>query len=68
MDKYGTIARNKARLVAQVYTQIEGIDFNKTFIPIRRLESFRLILSIACHLSFKLYLMDVKSDFLIGII
>ncbi|KAK2375301.1 putative mitochondrial protein [Trifolium repens] len=60
-DENGTITRNKARLVAQGYTQIEGLDFEETFAPVARLESIRLLLGVACILKFKLYQMDVKS-------
>ena len=58
--------RNKARLVAQGYSQIEGIDFEETFAPVARLESIRLLLSISCVNKFKLHQMDVKSVFLNG--
>jgi hypothetical protein len=67
-DEHGRVVRNKARLVAQGYTQIEGIDFDETFALVARLESIRILLSIACHLGFKLYQMDVKSTFLNGIL
>ena len=40
--------RNKARLVAQGYSQIERIDYEETFTPIVRLESIRILLAIAC--------------------
>jgi hypothetical protein len=63
-DEHGTVIRNKARLVAQGYTQIEGVDFDETFAPVACLESIRILLSIACHLGFKLYQMYVKSIFL----
>ncbi|CAL2256156.1 unnamed protein product [Prunus armeniaca] len=59
---------NKARLVAQGYTQVEGLDFDETFAPVARLESVRLLLAIACHLRFKLHQMDVKSTFLNGVL
>jgi hypothetical protein len=65
-DENGTITRNKARLVAQGYTQVEGLDFEETFAPVARLESIRLLLGVACILKFKLYQMDVKSAFLNG--
>jgi hypothetical protein len=53
-DEHGTVTRNKARLVAQGYTQIEGLDFDETFAPIARLESIRLLLGVSCILKFKL--------------
>jgi len=62
------VVRNKERLVAQGYTQIEGIDFDETFAPVPMLWSIRILLSIAYHLGFKLYQMDVKSAFLNGIL
>ena len=65
-DEFGTIVRNKARLVAQGYTQIEGVDFDETFAPVARLESIRLLLAISCIMKIKLHQMDVKSAFLNG--
>jgi hypothetical protein len=54
-DEHGTMIQNKVRLVAQGYTQIEGVDFEETFSPVARLESIRILLSISCHLGFKFY-------------
>ncbi|GAU42103.1 hypothetical protein TSUD_134870 [Trifolium subterraneum] len=65
-DENGVVTRNKARLVAQGYAQIEGIDFDETFAHVARLESIRLLLGVACILKFKLFQMDVKSAFLNG--
>ncbi|KAK1590971.1 hypothetical protein Q3G72_000097 [Acer saccharum] len=65
-NESGNIVRNKARLVAQGYTQVEGVDFDETFAPVARLESIRLLLSIACIKKSKLFQMDVKSAFLNG--
>ena len=67
-DEHGTVIRNKSRLVAQGYTQVERIDFDETFAPVTRLESIRILLAIASHLNFKLYQMDVKSAFLNGML
>jgi hypothetical protein len=52
-DEHGTEIRNKARLITQGYTQIEGVDFDEIFAPVARLESIRFLLSITCHLGFK---------------
>ncbi|KAA0065523.1 gag-pol polyprotein [Cucumis melo var. makuwa] len=65
-DEAGHVTRNKARLVAQGYAQVEGVDFNETFAPVAKLEAIRLLLSISCIRKFKLYQMDVKSAFLNG--
>ena len=65
-DENGNITRNKARLVAQGYTWVEGIDFEETFSLVARLESIRLLMAFACTLCFKLYQIDVKISFLNG--
>ena len=43
---------------------MEGVDFDESFAPVARLESIRILLSIACTMNFKLYQMDVKCAFL----
>ena len=65
-DANGIVVRNKARLVAQGYSQVEGIDYGETFAPVARLESIRILLAYATHHNFKLQQMDVKSAFLNG--
>jgi len=49
----GTVTRNKTRLVAQGYTQEEGLDFDETFASVARLESIILLLGVSCILKFK---------------
>jgi hypothetical protein len=56
--------KNKSRLVAQGYTQVEGLDFDETFAPVARLEAIRILLAYACSRNIKLYQIDVKSSFL----
>ncbi|KAA0035790.1 putative gag-pol polyprotein [Cucumis melo var. makuwa] len=65
-NKTGYVTKNKARLVAQGYAQVEGINFDETFAPVARLNAIRLLLGISCICKFKLYQMDVKSAFLNG--
>jgi hypothetical protein len=60
------VVRNKARLVAQGYTPVEGLDFGETFSPVARLEAIRILLAYACAHNIKLYQMDIKSAFLNG--
>jgi hypothetical protein len=60
----GSVTR--ARLVAQGYTQVEGLDFGETYAPVVRLEAIRILLAYACSHNIKLYQMDVKSAFLNG--
>jgi hypothetical protein len=64
----GEVMRNKAHLVAQGYSQVEGLDFGETFAPVARLEAIRILLAFAASRGFKLYQMDVKSAFLNGVI
>ena len=66
LDEDGIVIRNKARLVAQGYSQAEGIDYDETYAPVARLEAIRLFLAFAAHSNFKVYQMDVKSAFLNG--
>lgn len=55
IDEDGNITRNKARLVAQGFSQNEGIYFDETFAPATRLESIRVLLGAACVLNIRLY-------------
>jgi len=64
LDESENIIRNKARLVAKSYTQIEGTDFEKTFALVTRFEAIRMTLAFASFKDFKLFQMDAKSVFL----
>lgn len=68
LDEHDLITRNKSRLIAKGYNQQEGINFGEIYGPVGRLEAVRLLLVYACVMNFKLYQMDVKSDFLFGYI
>lgn len=66
IEENGVVVRNKAYLVAQGYTQVEGIDFDETFAHVPRLESTHMLISIACISDLKLYQIDVRFAFLNG--
>jgi hypothetical protein len=53
-DEYGVITRNKVRLVAEGYSQVKGLDFDKTFAPVAKIESIRILLVYDTHHGFKL--------------
>ncbi|GKD29619.1 retrovirus-related pol polyprotein from transposon TNT 1-94 [Tanacetum coccineum] len=65
-DERSIVIKNKAMLVAQGYTQEEGIDYDEVFSPITRIEAIRLFLAYASFKDFVVYQMDVKSAFLYG--
>ncbi|GKC76182.1 retrovirus-related pol polyprotein from transposon TNT 1-94 [Tanacetum coccineum] len=65
-DERGIMIKNKAKLVAQGYTQEEGIDYDEVFAPVARIEAIRLFLAYASFKDFVVYQMDVKSAFLYG--
>nr|GEY21064.1 putative ribonuclease H-like domain-containing protein [Tanacetum cinerariifolium] len=67
-DERGIVVRNKARLVAQGYTQEEGINYEEVFAPVARIKAIRLFLAYASFMGFMVYQMDVKSAFLYGTI
>ncbi|GJY20258.1 putative ribonuclease H-like domain-containing protein [Tanacetum coccineum] len=65
-DERGIVIKNKAKLVAQGYTQEEEIDYNEVFAPVARIEAIRLFLAYASFKDFVVYQMDVKSAFIYG--
>jgi hypothetical protein len=65
-NEHGVITRNKARLIAKGYSQVKGLNFDKTFAPVVRLELIHMLLAYTTHHDFKLYQIDVKSAFLNG--
>jgi hypothetical protein len=46
-DEHGVVTRNKARLMAKGYSQVEGSDFDETYAPVARLELIRILLAYA---------------------
>jgi hypothetical protein len=60
----GEVVRNKLKLVAQCFSQKEGIDYEETIAPVAHLEAIRIPLAFFVAKGFKLYQMNVTSAFL----
>nr|GEW43321.1 retrovirus-related Pol polyprotein from transposon TNT 1-94 [Tanacetum cinerariifolium] len=66
LDEYGDVLKNKAWLVAKVYRQEEGIDFNELFALVARIEAIRIFVTNATSKNMTIYQIDVKTAFLNG--
>lgn len=60
----GLVARYKARLVAQRYSQIPSIDFNETFAPTVQRESLSIFLAISALFGFLVEQIDIVGVYL----
>jgi hypothetical protein len=65
-DSNGNIERFKARLMAEGFTQREGIDYTKIFSPVSCKDSLRIIMALVVHYDLELHQMHVKMTFLNG--
>ena len=62
----GSVERYKAWLVAKGYTQTYGLDYEETFALVAKMNSIRILLSLATNLDWPLHQFDVKNTFLHG--
>src|SRR6266404_9735432 len=65
-DASGKVVQHKACLVAQGFTQVEGVDYFDTYTPIAHLVSSHAIIAMANHLRLELHQVNIKGAYLNG--
>ena len=65
-DVARNVERYKARLVAQGFTQVPGVDYFDTFAPVAKLASIRTVLALAARHDWEIHQVDIKSAYLNG--
>jgi len=66
MDQMEKLINIKLILLLRVFSQVEGIDYTETFSLVYKMNSIRLVLSLAAFFKWEVHHMDVKSAFLHG--
>jgi ribonuclease HI len=65
-DTSGNVSRFKARLVAQGYKQVEGLDYNEVFAPVSKYTTIRTMMALVAAEDMEMELLDIKTAFLNG--
>jgi hypothetical protein len=65
-DQNGDVSRYKARLVAQGFTQVPGVNYIDTFAPVAKFSMLRILLALAAQEDLEVHQMDMKNAYLNG--
>ena len=65
-DTQGNVTYYHAHLIAKGFSQTAGIDYEESFTPIARLNSLRLLLSLAANCDMEAHHIDIKLGYLSG--
>nr|GEV07759.1 hypothetical protein [Tanacetum cinerariifolium] len=65
-DMDGAVHTYKARLVAKVFTQTLGIDYEEIFSPVADIRAIRILIAIVTFYDYEIWQIDVKTSFLNG--
>ena len=59
-DNLGAVNKFKARLIAQGFSQVKGIDYNEIFSPTIKFTTIRLMIALTCRYNLELCHIDIK--------
>ena len=65
-DQNGNIIRFKARLVAQGFTQVFGVDYSDTYSPVMNMTTLRWLIAFAARNGYKIRQADIETAYLYG--
>nr|GEZ97124.1 hypothetical protein [Tanacetum cinerariifolium] len=68
LDEYGGVLKNKAQLVAKGYLHEERVDFEESFAHVARIKAIIIFLAYVAHKNMVIFQIDVKTEFLNGIL
>jgi hypothetical protein len=63
-DAAGNVVRYKACLIAQGFSQIGGVDYDDTYVPVAKLVSTHAVIMMANHLGMEMHQIDIKGAYL----
>lgn len=66
LNEFSEVDKFKSRLVTKGYAQQHGVDYTEVFAPVARMDTVRMIITLASQKSWIIYQLDVKSTFLHG--
>lgn len=66
LDENGKHAKYKARIVAQGFSQVPGIDYSKTFSSVAKFMTLQVFLTLAATLDLEIHQIDVVGAYLEG--
>jgi hypothetical protein len=67
-DERGKLSKYKARLVAQGFSQIPGIDYTDNYAPVARLDAVRTCMALSAIKNWKMRQLDIKGAYLNGVL
>ena len=65
-DNLGAVNKFNTRLVVQGFSQVEGLNYNKTFSPTIKFTTIRLMIALTCRYNLELCHINIKGTYLNG--